>query len=133
VEAVLIHKHRARLSPRVNPGPSQFVALRSASKARRYRFLGQRFSRAASSNRIERAPYSMDFTIPYTFYPSVLPHGLEWGLFALAVLGALVTSFGVARVKRPWVGLLLFVPILLGLLIATVVCSIVITFFLHDV
>jgi hypothetical protein len=32
VEAVLIHKHRARLSPRVIPGPSQFVALRSASK-----------------------------------------------------------------------------------------------------
>ena len=27
VEAVLIHKHRARLSPRVIPGPSQFVAL----------------------------------------------------------------------------------------------------------
>jgi len=27
VEAVLIHKHRARSSPRVIPGPSQFVAL----------------------------------------------------------------------------------------------------------
>jgi hypothetical protein len=27
VEAVLIHKHRARLSPRVIPGPSRFVAL----------------------------------------------------------------------------------------------------------
>jgi hypothetical protein len=26
-EAVLIHKHRARLSPRLIPGPSQFVAL----------------------------------------------------------------------------------------------------------
>jgi hypothetical protein len=74
----------------------------------------------------------MDLTIPYTFYPSALPHGLAWGLFGLAVLGALVTSFGVARVKKPWVGLLLFVPILLGLLIATVPCSIVIMFFLHD-
>jgi hypothetical protein len=29
-EAVLIHKHRARLSPRVIPGPSQFVALFSS-------------------------------------------------------------------------------------------------------
>jgi len=27
LEAVLIHVHRARLSPRVIPGPSQFVAL----------------------------------------------------------------------------------------------------------
>ena len=74
----------------------------------------------------------MDLTIPYTFYPTALPHVLAWGLFGLAVLGALVTSFGVARVKRPWVGLLLFVPVLLGLLIATVVCSIVIMFFQHD-
>jgi hypothetical protein len=27
LEAVLIHDHRARLNPRVIPGPSQFVAL----------------------------------------------------------------------------------------------------------
>ena len=74
----------------------------------------------------------MDLTIPYTFYPPALPHGVAWGLFALAVLSAFATSFVVARVKRPWVGLLLFVPLLLGLLIATVVCSIVITFLLHN-
>jgi hypothetical protein len=32
MDAVLIHKHRARLSPRVIPGPSQFAALLTPSK-----------------------------------------------------------------------------------------------------
>jgi len=74
----------------------------------------------------------MDLTIPYAFYPSALPHGLAWGLFGIAVLGALAISFAVARGKRLWVGLLLFVPLLLGLLIVTILCSMVITFFIHD-
>ena len=36
VEAVLIHKHRARSSPRVIPGPSQFVALFLRDKPHRW-------------------------------------------------------------------------------------------------
>jgi hypothetical protein len=76
--------------------------------------------------------HSMDLTIPYTFYPSALPHGLAWGLYGLAVVGALAISFTIARDKKLWIGLLLFVPLLLGLLIVTIVCSMVITFFIHD-
>jgi hypothetical protein len=74
----------------------------------------------------------MDLTIPYTLYPSALPHGVAWGLFALAVAGSLAASVAVARVKRWWLGLLLFIPVLVGLLLATVLCSVVIMFFFHD-
>lgn len=74
----------------------------------------------------------MDLTIPYTLYPSALPHGLACVLFGLAVLGAPATSFAIARGKRLWAGLLLFVPFLLGLLFVTILCSMVITFFIHD-
>ena len=74
----------------------------------------------------------MDFTIPYTFYPSALPHWLAWSLFGIALLGALAASVVVAKVKRLWVGVLLFFPILLGLLVATIIASMPITFFIHD-
>ena len=74
----------------------------------------------------------MDLTIPYTFYPSALPHRLAWVLFGVALLGALAASVVVARVKRPWVGVLVFFPILLGLLVVTVIASMVLTFFIHD-
>jgi len=74
----------------------------------------------------------MDLTIPYTFYPTALPHGLAWGLFGVAILGALAASVEIGRVKRPWVGLLVFVPVLLGLLVVTIVGGMVITFFIHD-
>jgi hypothetical protein len=76
---------------------------------------------------------SMDLTIPYTLYPSALSHGLSWALFIVAVLASLVISVAVARAKKPWLGLFLFVPVLIGLLIVTIVCSMVVTFFTHDV
>ena len=74
----------------------------------------------------------MDLTIPYTFYPSALPHWLAWNLFGGALLGALAASAMVARVKRLWAGVLAFFPILLGLLVITIVASMVLTFFIHD-
>ena len=74
----------------------------------------------------------MDLTIPYTFYPSALPHGVAWGLFTFAVLGSFFTSIAVSKAKSPLVGLLLFVPIASSFLVFTIVCSIVITFFIHD-
>ncbi len=66
----------------------------------------------------------MDLTIPYTFYPLALPHWIAWVLFLLAVLGGL--AIGAARGFRA--GLLSAVV----LLIATMLASMVITFFVHD-
>ena len=45
----------------------------------------------------------MDLTVPYTFYPIVLPHWIAWMLFLWAMLcGAAV---GVARgLRRGWFG-----------------------------
>ena len=74
----------------------------------------------------------MDLTIPYTFYPSALPRWLAWNLFGVALLGALAVSIVVARVKRLWAGVLVFFPILLGLLVVTIIVSMVLTFFIHD-
>ena len=74
----------------------------------------------------------MDLTIPYTFYPTVLPHGISWVLFLFAVIASLAASAAVAFLKRPWLGLLVFVPILTGLILFTMGCSMVITFFIHD-
>ena len=72
----------------------------------------------------------MDYTIPYTFYPSALPHGLSWGLFALAVIGSLLVASIAARKRKPQ-RLLLFIPIFLVFLMITIGISMVITFFIH--
>ena len=74
----------------------------------------------------------MDLTIPYTFYPTALPHWLAWNLFGVALLGALAAAVVVARVKRLWVGVLVFFPMLFGLLVVTIIASMVLTFFIHD-
>ena len=66
----------------------------------------------------------MDLTIPYTFYPLALPHWIAWVLFLLAVLGGL--AIGAARGFRP--GLLSAVVLLIAIMLA----SMVITFFVHD-
>ena len=74
----------------------------------------------------------MDLTIPYTFYPSAPPHWIAWTLLGLAVLGG--PASGVARgLHRGWLrGLRARVLGTLGLLAATVVASMVITFLVHD-
>ena len=74
----------------------------------------------------------MDLTIPYTFYPTALPHWIAWLLFMLAILGAVAAGFVRAR-TRGWVGgigagLLYGV----GFLLLTMLASMVITFFVHD-
>ena len=75
----------------------------------------------------------MDLTIPYTFYPVALPHWIAWSLFLVAIAGAAV--LGVARGRaQGWpsgVG-----AALLGggvFLMVTVLASMVITFFVHDI
>ncbi len=74
----------------------------------------------------------MDLTIPYTFYPSALPNEIAWILFVSALLGALVISFLIGKAKRPRFGFLAFVPALIAFLIATMLLSMVIAFFVHD-
>jgi hypothetical protein len=74
----------------------------------------------------------MDLTIPYTFYPVALPHWIAWLLFLLAVAGGV----GVGRLKgrvRGWRSGLGAGSIgLVGLLAASMVVSMIITFFVHD-
>ena len=74
----------------------------------------------------------MDLTVPYTFYPVALPHWIAWMLFLLAVLGG--AAVGIVKAMRRGVRLGLRAGALgtLGLLAATMVASMVITFFVHD-
>ena len=73
----------------------------------------------------------MDLTIPYTFYPSALPHWIAWVLFSLAILSG--TGAGILGGRgRGWVsGLRAGLIGGLGLLFLTMVASMFITFFLH--
>ena len=74
----------------------------------------------------------MDWSIPQTFYPIALPAPLQWLLFILAIA---VTALWVARVVRfqGWrVGFLLLPPIALLSMLASMLVSMVLTFFIHD-
>lgn len=74
----------------------------------------------------------MDLTIPYTFYPSALPGWTAWTLF----LAATAVGTGVDVVKgrgRGWLsGLYAGVLGVVGCLAASMVASMIITFFVHD-
>lgn len=74
----------------------------------------------------------MDLTVPYTFYPIALPHWMAWVLFLLAMLGG--AAVGMARgLRRGWFrGAWAAVLGAFGFLVATMVISMVITFFVHD-
>jgi hypothetical protein len=74
----------------------------------------------------------MDLTIPYTFYPLALPHWMAWTFFAVAMLCG--CAVGVVRgVRRGWIrGIQAGVFGITGFLAATVLASMVVTFFLHD-
>ena len=75
----------------------------------------------------------MDLTIPHTLYPSALPAAIAWCLFLAAVVGASAASAMFVRAKRPVVAAVVFFPVLLALLVFSVIVSVVITFFLHDI
>jgi hypothetical protein len=74
----------------------------------------------------------MDLTVPYTFYPIALPHWIAWTLFSLAVLGGVLVGIaggrGGSRLRAILTGVLGGV----GFLAATIIASMIITFFVHD-
>ncbi|HVD32240.1 MAG TPA: hypothetical protein VNC19_01590 [Gemmatimonadales bacterium] len=74
----------------------------------------------------------MDLTVPYTFYPLALPHWIAWTLFLFAMLGG--AAVGMVRGRgRDWLsGILAGVVGTIGFLAATMIASMVITFFVHD-
>jgi hypothetical protein len=74
----------------------------------------------------------MDLTIPYTFYPLALPHWIAWILFSIAMLGG--AAVGVVRGRKrgwPW-GLLIALAGWLVFLFLSMLASMLITFFVHD-
>jgi hypothetical protein len=74
----------------------------------------------------------MDLTIPYTFYPIALPHWIAWTLFLLAMSGG-ATVGTVAASGRGWrSGILTGVLGGVGFLAASMIASMIITFFVHD-
>lgn len=75
----------------------------------------------------------MDLTVPYTFYPTALPHWIAWALFLVAIAGGAFVGVQRARRTSAASGLLVGLVAGVGLLVATMVASMVITFFVHDV
>jgi len=75
----------------------------------------------------------MDLTVPYTFYPTALPHWIAWTLFSVAVAGGVGAAVIQVRRRGRVRGVLVGAISGAGLLIATMIASMVITFFLHDV
>jgi hypothetical protein len=74
----------------------------------------------------------MDLTIPYTLYPLALPHWIAWTLFLLALLGGAALGM-TGGLERGWLrGILTGVFGAIGFLAASMVVSMVITFFVHD-
>jgi len=74
----------------------------------------------------------MDLTIPYTFYPMALPHWMAWMLFLVALAGGIAAGLIRSR-TRGWmsgVGAALIGGVCV--LVTTMLGSMIITFFIHD-
>ena len=74
----------------------------------------------------------MDLTVPYTFYPLALPHWIAWTLFLFAMLGGAAVGMARGRGRDRLSGILAGVVGSIGFLAATMIASMVITFFVHD-
>lgn len=74
----------------------------------------------------------MDWSIPRTFYPVALPSPWMWAFFALACLAAIIGIDVTIKVKGISTGLLLSVPIAAAMLFASMIASMVVMFFVHD-
>lgn len=75
----------------------------------------------------------MDLTIPYTFYPTALPHWIASTLFLVAMLGASAVAIVRGRTRGWLAGVASGLLSGVGLLLVTMLASMVITFFVHDV
>jgi mannose/fructose/N-acetylgalactosamine-specific phosphotransferase system component IIC len=75
----------------------------------------------------------MDWSIPRTFYPVALPAPWMWALFVLACLAAMVGIGLIIKYKGFRTGLLLAVPIAAAMLFASMIASMVVMFFVHDI
>lgn len=74
----------------------------------------------------------MDLTIPYTFYPLALPHWMAWALFLTVVVGGTVVGVVQARAGGWQAGLRSGLLGGLAFLAASMLASMVIAFFVHD-
>jgi hypothetical protein len=75
----------------------------------------------------------MDLTIPYTFYPLALPHWIAWALFSIATGSGAAVGLVRARTRGWPGGLSIGFAAWLVFLFLSVLASMVITFFVHDI
>ena len=74
----------------------------------------------------------MDLPIPYNIYPVALPHWIAWTLFLTVIAGTVIATVIRGRTWG-WVrGVGAGVIWGLGLLVLSMVASMVIMFFVHD-
>ena len=74
----------------------------------------------------------MDLTIPYTFYPRVLPHWMSWLFFSVALAAGVVMGVRFGR-KHGWLrGASVGLAAATFMLFVTVFASMIVTFLRYD-
>ncbi len=74
----------------------------------------------------------MDLTIPYTFYPGALPHWIAWSLFSIATLCSVALGILHGRTRGWPAGVSIACAGWLVFLFLSVLASMLVTFFIHD-
>lgn len=67
----------------------------------------------------------MDLRIPYTLYPTALPHTLAWGLFIAAFLASGLVSYVIGKRRSLKSAVLLFLPVLFAFLVLSILLAVI--------
>lgn len=74
----------------------------------------------------------MDWSIPNTLYPSTLPQPLMWVLFTAAIVCTFGVIWRIVKRRGLGIGFLLLVPTAAVIIAASMILSMVVAFFVHD-
>ena len=75
----------------------------------------------------------MDLTIPYTLYPTALPHTLAWGLFTAAFVSTGFVSYVIGKRRSLKSAILLFLPVFFAFLVLSILLAVIYMLFGHNV
>jgi len=67
----------------------------------------------------------VDLTIPYTLYPTALPHPLTWGLFIASFVATGFVSYVINKRRSLKSAVLLFLPILSAFLVLSILLAVI--------